>query len=208
MTRDAGRRSPITAAQVLDFWFGTKEDDAEIANAQASLWWSKNPKVDAEVRARFETAVAAAASERLVGWDQAPPGELARIILLDQFPRNIYRDTPQAFAYDSLALARAQEGLARGSDRHLRPVQRVFFYLPLEHAEDLAHQERSVALFERLIKTVRKDQRETFAGFLDYAVRHREIIERFGRFPHRNAVLGRESTPEEQAFLAQPGSSF
>jgi len=144
----------------------------------------------------------------LTSWGETPHGELARIILLDQFPRNIYREQPRAFAYDMQALSWTLEGLAKQSDQQLRPVERVFFYLPLEHAEDLGHQETSVKLFRELVEAVPQEQRNTFAGFFDFAVRHHDIIDRFGRFPHRNVILGRESTSEEEEFLTQPGSSF
>jgi len=194
--------------EILDFWFGRKNDDASTAEAQAKLWWSKDIEIDTTIRTRYAGLVDTAAQGLLSAWQETPQGELARIILLDQFPRNIYRGTPRSFAYDAQALTWSLEGLARRSDQALRPVERVFFYLPLEHAEDLDHQERSVALFRRLRDEVPLAQRPTFVGFLDYANRHRDIVARFGRFPHRNAVLGRTSTPAEEAFLSQPGSSF
>jgi uncharacterized protein (DUF924 family) len=135
-------------------------------------------------------------------------GRLALILLLDQLPRSIHRGTPEAFAQDAAARQVADSGLAAGADRLLRPIERLFFYLPFEHSEDLADQHRSVRLFRELGESVLESQRDVFSGFLDYAVRHREVIERFGRFPHRNRILGRESTPEELAFLEEPGSSF
>jgi uncharacterized protein (DUF924 family) len=133
---------------------------------------------------------------------------LALILLLDQLPRAIHRATPEAFAQDSKALKVAEQGLESGADRLLRPIERLFVYLPFEHSEDMADQDRSVQLFRDLAASVPENHRETFAGFVDYAVKHREVITRFGRFPHRNLILGRESTPEEKAFLEQPGSSF
>ena len=120
----------------------------------------------------------------------------------------MYRDTAQAFAYDGLARTWCTEGLAIGIDQELRPIERVFFYLPLEHAESLEDQDRCVALFERLLQDVPPGQRPVFEGFYDFALRHRVIIERFGRYPHRNAILGRPSSPEEAAFLQEKGSSF
>jgi len=193
---------------VLEFWFGADADDAAVAKAQAKLWWSKNVDIDSEIRRRFEDGVRAAAEGRLDDWAAIPRGRLALIILTDQFPRNIYRDTPQAFAYDAKALGWCLDGLAQRSDLQLRPIERVFFYLPLEHSESLAHQERMVRCFEELFAAVALEQKQTFAEYLDFARRHRDIIGRFGRFPHRNKILGRESTPEEIAFLAEPGSSF
>lgn len=193
---------------VLAFWFGDTPGNGATAERQKKLWWSKDAVVDALVRERFGALVAAAAGGAHREWAREPRGRLALILLFDQFPRNIYRGTPQAFAHDALALQLALDGIAAGADRGLRAVERVFFYLPLEHAESAAMQERSVALFTALAAGVAEDDRGTFAGFLDYAVRHRDVVHRFGRFPHRNAILGRTSTPEETAFLAQPGSSF
>jgi uncharacterized protein (DUF924 family) len=193
---------------VLQFWFGDSADDATVAAQQASLWWSKNSRLDTRIRERFEHLVTAAATGELDGWRATARGWLALIILLDQFPRNIYRDTPAAFAWDARAQQLCIEGLAAGIDQQLRPIQQVFFYLPLEHAEDRAHQTRSVALFQHLAAQRAPEQKALFTGFVDYAKRHQVIVERFGRFPHRNAVLGRSSTPEEIEFLRQPGSSF
>ena len=133
---------------------------------------------------------------------------MALILCCDQFPRNIFRGTPGAFAYDARALQLSLSGIERGWDRQLRCVERAFFYLPLEHSEDRGHQERSVELFGELLREAPEAQKSGFESFLDYARRHREIIAQFGRFPHRNRILGRVSTPEERAFLKQPGSSF
>jgi uncharacterized protein (DUF924 family) len=193
---------------ILDFWFGREPDDATAARERAELWWSKDPATDREIRRRFEPLVTAAESGELEPWRAQPRGRLALILLTDQFPRNIYRDRPAAFRFDGLARALCLEGLEEGADRKLRPIERVFFYLPLEHSEDLEHQDRCVALFEQLADEVAPEQRATFANYHDYALRHRVVIERFGRFPHRNAILGRESTAEELEFLEQPGSSF
>ena len=193
---------------VLEFWFGADADDAAVAKTQAKLWWSKNVDIDSEIRRRFEDGVRAAAEGQLDDWAAIPRGALALIILTDQFPRNIYRDTPRAFTYDAKALGWCLDGLARRSDLQLRPIERVFFYLPLEHSESVAHQERSVRCFEELFAAVALEQKQGYAEYLDFARRHRDIIARFGRFAHRNKILGRESTPEEIAFLAEPGSSF
>jgi uncharacterized protein (DUF924 family) len=130
------------------------------------------------------------------------------ILLLDQLPRAIHRGTPAAFGQDAKARKLAEQGLESGADKLLRPIECLFFYLPLEHSEVLADQDRSVELFRELAASVPEAYRETFAAFIDYAVRHRNVIAEFGRFPHRNQILGRESTPEEKAFLEQPGSSF
>ncbi|MGE0559663.1 MAG: DUF924 family protein [Burkholderiales bacterium] len=198
----------IKPAAVLGFWFGDRTDDAATAKAQARLWWSKDPAVDAEIRARFAALVQAAAFGRHDDWTATPQGRLALIVLLDQFPRNMHRGSARAFAYDGLARRLALEGIAAGADQQLRPIERVFCYLPLEHSEDLAHQDRCVALYQALAAGVAPELRGTFTGYVDFAERHRAIIRRFGRFPHRNAALGRVSAAEEVEFLKQPGSSF
>lgn len=198
----------VTPAVILDFWFGQQTADAATAQAQRKLWWSKDAAVDAGMRTRFGALVGAAAQGAHDDWALDPHGRLALILLFDQFPRNIHRDTPQAFAHDARALELALAGIAAGADQALRPIERVFCYLPLEHAESMDMQDRSVALFTALAAGVAESDRETFSGYVDYALRHREVIARFGRFPHRNRILGRVSTPEEIAFLKQPGSSF
>lgn len=188
--------------EILDFWF-----PADQARAN-QLWWGKQPQLDAEIRDRFGPTLGAARAGLLDAWAEQPRDRLALIITLDQLSRNIHRDHPEAYAGDQQARALTHEGLARGHDRPLRPLERVFFYMPLEHSEFLADQESSVALMRTLAEEAEPDQRELFQGFVDYAIAHRDIVARFGRFPHRNAILGRVSTPEELEFLTQPGSSF
>jgi uncharacterized protein (DUF924 family) len=195
--------------EILAFWFGAAFDPAAPPAADRQrLWFGKNDATDRLIRERFGGDVERAARGGLERWAGEPRGRLALIILLDQFTRNIYRDSPQAFACDHKALALCRDGVTHGHDRALPPLQRVFFYLPMEHAEDLAEQERCVAAFETLLTEAPPGAEKAFEGFLDYARRHRDIIARFGRFPHRNAVLGRPSTAEEQEFLTRPGSSF
>ena len=152
--------------------------------------------------------MAKAAAGELSDWQMTPSGRLALILLTDQFPRNIYRDSPRAFALGSKALAVCLDGIKSDFDVKLRPIERVFFYLPLEHAESLRHQEQSVNLFRELAESATGNQKTLFGEYLDCAVRHRDIVARFGRFPHRNKILERESTAEEIAFLAEPDSSF
>lgn len=197
-----------TPATILDYWFGPHADDAATAQTQRRLWWAKDPVVDADIIRRFASLVQAAAFGRHDDWAAEPRGRLALILLFDQFPRNMHRGSPRAFAYDGLARTLALEGIADGVDRQLRPIERVFCYLPLEHSEQLAHQEQCVALYQALADGVSPALRETFAGYVNFAERHRDIIRRFGRFPHRNALLGRTSTAEEVEFLQQPGSSL
>ena len=198
----------MTIETILDFWFGTNPDDGVVVKEKSALWWSKSPEIDGEIRRRFESAVIRAAAGELSDWQSNPRGRLALILVTDQFPRNIFRGSPRAFAQDSKALAWSLDGIDQGLDMKLRPIERVFFYLPLEHSEALEHQEQSVRQFRELVNAVGADRRDVFVEYRDFAVRHRDIIARFGRFPHRNKILGRESTPEELAFLAEPGSSF
>lgn len=201
----SGRENPAT---ILDFWFGTRKDDAAVAAERSKLWWIKREETDRDIRERFEGVVQKAAQRELDAWAESPQGRLALIILTDQFPRNIFRNTPQAFAYDEMARAWCKQGLRDKAHLALRPIERVFLYLPLEHSESMDDQEQSLALFHELLDSVEAQDRETFSGFFDYALRHREVIARFGRFPHRNRILGRESTEAEIAFLKEPGSSF
>jgi uncharacterized protein (DUF924 family) len=198
----------VQAADVLDFWFGPRGSNAEIAGRQHKLWFGKSPANDQAVIDRFGDTLPAAAASRLDHWMATPRGRLALVIVLDQFPHHIHRDQPQAFATDPQALALSLAALDDGEDKMLSPIERVFLYLPLEHAESLAIQARAVALFEALATEAAADERALFDGFLDYAIKHREVVARFGRFPHRNAILGRPSTAEEIEFLKQPGSRF
>lgn len=188
------------ANQILAFWFG-KPDEADYGKPR-KVWFTKNPEFDQEVRSRFLINYQQAAAGHLDDWKASPLGCLALIILLDQFPRNMFRGQPQAFATDPQALAYAQHTVAQGFDKELLPIQRGFVYLPFEHSENLAHHRQAIKLFSTL-----KDYPECASG-VDYAHRHFKVIERFGRFPHRNKILGRETTPEEAEFLKQPGSSF
>jgi uncharacterized protein (DUF924 family) len=181
--------------EVLDFWFGAPGSRERGRPRQA--WFQKSEPFDAEIRRRFLITWEEAARGELEPWQATPLASLALVVTLDQFPRNMFRGTARAFASDSLALAAARETIAREFDRLLSPVERSFIYLPFEHAEDLAAQRRSLALFHAL-------EPEN----MQYAKRHYEIIARFGRFPHRNAILGRQSTAEEAEFLKQRGSSF
>jgi len=193
---------------VLAFWFGPPGSAAEIAGRQSTLWFGKSPANDQAVIERFATTLTAATAGQLDHWAHTPRGRLALVIVLDQFPHHLHRDRPQAFATDPRALALSLAALAAGEDRQLAPIERVFLYLPLEHAESLELQDRSVLLYEKLAQEAADDERMLFDNFLDYARKHRDVVARFGRFPHRNAILGRISTPGELEFLKQPGSRF
>jgi uncharacterized protein (DUF924 family) len=188
--------------EILDFWF--LAPGSEGFGKPRDEWFRKDARIDADVKERFGGAIGQAVAGGLREWDgEGAQGSLARILVLDQLTRNAWRGRPESFSGDALALAAAQQLVAAGADRALLPVQRWFAYMPFEHAEDAAMQERSVALFTALAQ-----ENQGFESALDYAHRHRGVIARFGRFPHRNAILGRASTPEEQAFLSQPGSGF
>lgn len=185
---------------ILDFWFAPPASP-EHGKAR-DVWFKKDPAFDAEIAALFGDAVAAALAGAYGEWCLTAPGALARVLLLDQFPRNIYRDTPRAFAGDARALATAEDAIARDLDRTLDPYGRWFLYMPFEHAEDGSAQRRSLEVFGALAQDMGR------ADPLHWAEKHAEVIFRFGRFPHRNEILGRASTPAEEAFLAQPGSRF
>ncbi|MDQ6917028.1 MAG: DUF924 domain-containing protein [Pseudomonadota bacterium] len=185
--------------QILDFWFAPA-DSVEHGKERA-MWFRKDIAVDESIRERFGGAVETALAGGFADW-ATPRGALARVLLLDQFTRNIFRDSPRAFAGDALALDLAKATVAGGGDRILIPVERWFMYMPFVHAEDGDAQGTSLQLFRRL-----RDE-TGFSDPLPWAERHAEVIRRFGRFPHRNAVLGRESTAQETEFLATPGSGF
>ena len=190
--------APAAAQRVLNFWFGAL-GSAEDGQVRA-VWFKKDAAFDADITARFGVLLDEAMATGMPGWQETPHGRLAAIVLLDQFTRNSFRGDPRSFAGDALALPMALELL---DVKNLRPLERWFALMPLEHAEDLAMQERTVSEFEALAAI---DTR--IADALDFARRHRDVIQRFGRFPHRNAILGRPSSADELAFLAQPGSGF
>jgi len=190
---------PLPAAdEVIHFWFGSPP--GEQARPE---WFRKDPAFDERIRTLFGAQVERALAGDLRAWDATPTGALARIVLLDQFTRNLFRGTAKAFAGDALALAAAQAMVARGDDRWLCGVMRSFVYLPFEHSEELAMQAESLRLYARLAA----DHPERADNEI-WAKKHEVIVARFGRFPHRNEALGRVSTAEEVAFLKEPGSSF
>jgi uncharacterized protein (DUF924 family) len=193
---------------VLDFWLGPLDEEGLADDAHSARWWQKNPDFDETLRQRFAVAHAQAVAGRFDGWTSTPRGRVALVVLLDQFSRNMFRGRPGMFAADAQARELSLAGIDAGEDRVLVTDERVFLYLPLMHSEDLGLQERSVTLFEGLSAQASGRARDRISNNLRYAVAHRDIVARFGRFPHRNAVLGRPSTPEELEFLRQPGSSF
>jgi uncharacterized protein (DUF924 family) len=179
----------LAPQDILQFWF------VDTAPAQ---WWAADPSFDALIQRRFGALHTQAARAELAAWRADPAGRLAEVLVLDQFSRNIHRSTPQAFAQDGMALVLAQEAVACGADAALPPTQRSFLYMPWMHSESPAIHAQAEALFRAL----------GVQNSLDFELRHKAIIDRFGRYPHRNAVLGRESTAEELDFLKQPGSRF
>jgi uncharacterized protein (DUF924 family) len=197
-----------TADVVLDFWFGAPGAAAEIAARQSKLWFGKSAAHDQQVIERFAATLVAAGQGELDHWNDSPRGRLALIVVLDQFPHHIHRNHGQSFACDAQSLALALDMIARGEDARIAPIERVFAYLPLEHAESMAMQDLSVAQYEKLAVEASPAEQGLFEGFLDYARKHRDVVARFGRFPHRNELLGRPSTPDEIEFLKQPGSRF
>lgn len=188
------------ADAVLQYWFGPRGSDQW--GAMRSLWFAGGEAADTEIRARFGALHEEACAGALAHWAASPEGSLALLLVLDQFSRNLHRGSARAFEADAKAVAIASDAIDRGFDQQVLPLMRWFFYLPFEHAEDLGAQQRAVALFSAL-----PDDADRKMG-VDYAKRHMAVIERFGRFPHRNARLGRPSTAEESAWLADGGENF
>jgi uncharacterized protein (DUF924 family) len=203
-----------SAQDLLLFWFGPRPYTAPQVQQHTRLWFGDpnapelTPQTDELIRERYGELTLVAERGRLAHWESSPRRRLALILLFDQFSRNIYRGSARAYAQDLEALSLTVSGMQIGADATLDPVERLFFYMPLMHAESLDVQEESVAAFRRLLEEAPADLRRTFQASLDSAIQHRDIIARFGRFPHRNRVLGRESTPEEIEWLATEGSDF
>lgn len=208
---------------VLSFWFGREgfgregfgrdelgdeRDDVATGKAMAGLWWGKSTATDQLIRERFGVLLNELTAGNHKGWLSSAQGRLAAILVVDQFSRNIYRDDARAFRADHLALQWCLDGINCGDDLSLRPIERVFFYLPLEHAESTQMQQLSLLNYQGLLAAVPSAQKQAFSGYLDFAKQHAAVIEQFGRYPHRNTVLGRESTAEEIEYLRQPGSGF
>lgn len=195
--------------RVLNLWFGSLDSRGWATQEQASRWWKKDSAFDERVRTACGDDYAAVTGGRAESWLGTSRGQLAYVIVLDQFSRNLMRGKPEMYAHDNRAQEVVLEGLELGIDRELLGHPRIFFYMPLMHAEDRALQDRCVALFSELSEELSlPDERAQAEIHLDYAKQHRDIVARFGRFPHRNDILGRPSSDEEKAFLQQPGSSF
>jgi uncharacterized protein (DUF924 family) len=205
---------PPSAMDLLFFWFGPRPYTAAQVQQHARLWFGERgapeltPQTDELIRERYGELTLAAEQDQLAAWASSPRRRLALILLLDQFSRNIHRGTPRAYAQDLRALTLTVSGMQVGADATLDPVERLFFYMPLMHAESLDVQEESVAAFRRLLEEAAPDLRGIFADSLKEAIAHRDLIGRFGRFPWRNRVLGRDSTAEELEWLAHEGRQF
>ena len=194
--------------QILEFWFSARELDAPQIDSRMERWFGSDPALDQQIRDEFGPLVEEALAGRHEDWAATAEGRLALILLLDQFCRNIFRGTARAFAGDRRALKLCVEGSMDNKYGVLSPVQRVFFFMPLQHAESIGVQEKSVRIYTALAESVSGTLRETFLTFAQFAELHRDIIARFGRFPHRNLLLGRANTPDEDAYLAADAPSF
>lgn len=193
---------------ILAFWFKEQELSAPQIDQRMEVWFSEDAVFDHEIEKEFADDVEAACGGKLAHWATEPHGRLALIILIDQFRRNIHRGTAEAFAADRLALKLCVEGAMEKKDKGLTPIQRVFFYMPLQHAESKKVQAKSVELYDRLAEAVSPTDRETFLTVAQFAELHKDIIDQFGRFPHRNVLLNRENTAEEAEYLAGDSPDF
>ncbi|MEM9054333.1 MAG: DUF924 family protein [Pseudomonadota bacterium] len=198
-----------TPQDVLDYWLGETIDQAETVEAKHQLWFGKSFETDKDIADRFLSLIAPLADGLAYDWaEQGPQQRLAAIITLDQFSRNLFRDSPLSFAHDRIALGLTKEALMKGEDKTLSEVERIFLYIPLEHSEAMTDQDLSVQMYNKLAESARVAFKDLCENTLDYAHRHRDVIKQFGRFPHRNQILGRPNTPEEAEYLAQPGAGF
>ncbi len=193
---------------ILAFWFKEQELTAPQIDRRMDIWFGEDPVFDAELKEKFLGDVETAAEGKLNHWASEPRGRLALILLIDQFRRNIFRNTKEAFSKDKLALKLCVEGAMEKKDKGLTPIQKVFFYMPLQHTESAKVQAKSVELYNRLAESVSPTYQETFLVCAQFAELHKDIIDQFGRFPHRNELLGRENTPEEDEYLAGDSPDF
>lgn len=198
----------VRIESVLSFWFEQKELTAPQIDGRMDIWFGEDPVFDEEIRARFANEIEQALEGQLDHWAKSPHGRLALILVLDQFRRNVYRGTADAYAGDKKALKLCVEGAMEKIDKGLTPIQRVFFYMPLQHAESRKVQSKSVAIYDRLAEAVSPTYAETFLTIAQFAELHRDIVEQFGRFPHRNKLFDRQNTPEEEEYLAGDAPSF
>jgi uncharacterized protein (DUF924 family) len=193
---------------VLSFWFEEKELSAPRIDGRMDVWFGEDPMFDHEIEKEFSDEIERASEGKLDHWAKEPRGRLALILLLDQFRRNVFRSTAEAFSMDKAALKLCVEGAMEKKDRGLLPIERAFFYMPLQHAESRKIQQKSCEIYNKLADAVSPTYKETFSTIAQFAELHRDIIERFGRFPHRNVLLKRRNTPDEDEFLAGDAPSF
>jgi len=189
--------------EILDFWFGHVEETIVPSENRARIWFGESSEIDAEIKERFSDVLEAAIHGECKNWEKNARGRLALMILLDQFSRHIYRNTAQAYQQDEKALEVCMDGIRNETDHELSLIERVFFYFPLLHAEHLAYQEHSIQAYQTLSELAFAETRVIYDSFLKFANHHYALIQRFGRFPQRNKVLGRESTPEELSYLKE-----
>jgi uncharacterized protein (DUF924 family) len=197
-----------TADSIVDHWFGDDLESPKAVSERSRQWFASDPTFDELIRSRFRTLPDQALNGDFAEWTRTPLSTLALVLILDQFPRNLYRGSPRSFAYDSAAVNISRKAVARNLDHELHPLHAVFLYLPLEHSEDQELQNQCVSLFRQLVERAPSLLTNQFSSFLEYAERHHAVIEQFGRFPHRNSILGRISTPEELEFLHSGGDTF
>ena len=205
---DAPLKTSADTHRVIDFWFGNLDRHGLADKEHVSSWWKKDEAFDAALRAHFMDLHAEIMDGGRRTWQSQDLGVLATVIVLDQFSRNMFRGTPRMYESDQLAVELATKALEDGVDRRVATHHAVFLYMPFMHSEALEHQERCITLFRELAERVEGPARDAVSGNVDYAIQHRDIVARFGRFPHRNEILGRDSSAEEREFLTQPGSSF
>ncbi len=198
----------VRIEDVLTFWFKEHALSAPQIDRRMDIWFGADPVLDLEITKEFSNDVELASAGKLDYWAESPRGRLALIIMVDQFRRNIHRNTAQAFSRDTVALKYCVEGAMKKHEQDLAPIEKVFFYMPLQHAESRKVQAKSVKLYKRLITSASPTYRETFETVLQFAELHRDIIDQFGRFPHRNTLINRENTPEENEYLSGDSPSF
>jgi uncharacterized protein (DUF924 family) len=196
------------AKPLLEFWFGDAANDPVRAAGRMPLWFGVDSEWDASIRDRWAPLMSLASDRELESWGARPRTALALVLLLDQFPRNLYRGDPRAFAQDKAALTLTREGVDVGFLERLSPIEQVFFAMPFQHVEDRRLQDEGLAVFEGIRDRGGEVWRDLLTNVVDFAKKHRDLVARFGRFPHRNQILGRESTPEEARYLEQGGETF
>ena len=196
--------------RIVDFWFGNLKENEIPSEKYRKQWWIKDSENDERIKDSFGDYLNLAIRGELDSWKATSLGTLALILLFDQFTRNIYRDTENAFSQDQKAVELCLNGINKAFDKELHPIQRIFYYMPLMHSEEMSMQKKSIKSFSNLANQFKNPEpiAKMTSGSFEYAMKHYEIVKRFGRYPHRNAILGRKSSPEETQFLSEPGSSF